>query len=168
MQSTLFSRVIERRMIPFVFRISDQPMLFRELLEMNKRYDDGLGLEGKIPGARLRIGRTVLLFLILWNLIILPVSMIFHHELARIDCHLLLILTILFTGMFFGTFVMFREWLVDHMAQRRIKEGWRNHFPHFSFEKHHREVTDLYNRALEQEIPGKELYLFILDSMIQA
>lgn len=162
-----FGSMIENQLLTFVYRTTEQPMLFRELLNMNKRYDDGLGMEGKIPGAKLRIGRTVLVFLIIWNLIVLPGSLIFHHELAKIDCHLLLILAIVFTGMFFGMFAMFKEWLIDKMTQRRIREGWINHFPHFIFDKHHREVSDLYNQALEQEIPGKELYLFILDQMIR-
>lgn len=156
---------VDRSIIPFVTRSSDQPLLLRELLEINKNHDDGLKLEGKIPGIKLRIGRTILVFLVFWNLVLLPLSMLFHTELAKIDCHLAILLAILFTGMFFGTYMMFKEWLVDRMAIQRIKEAWLNHFPHFAYEKHHLEVTRLYREALEKDVPNKELYLFIMNKL---
>jgi len=156
---------IDKTIIPFVTRSNDQPLLLRELLEINKSHDDGLKLEGKIPGLKLRIGRTILVFLILWNLILLPMSLLFHKELAQIDCHLLIILSIFFTGMFFGTYMMFKEWLVDRMAVQRIREAWLNHFPHFAYDKHHLEVTGIYREALEKDVPHKELYLFIMNKL---
>ena len=158
---------IDKTIIPFVTRSNDQPLLLRELLEINKNHDDGLKLEGKIPGLKLRIGRTILVFLILWNIILLPLSLLFHKELEKIDCHLLIILAILFTGMFFGTYMMFKEWLVDRMATARIKEAWQNHFPHFSYEKHHLQVTGLYREALEKDVPHKELYLFMMNRLAE-
>lgn len=159
---------IDKTIIPFVTRSNDQPLLLRELLEINKNHDDGLKLEGKIPGLKLRIGRTILVFLILWNALLIPLSLLFHKELAKIDCHLLIILAILFTGMFFGTYMMFKEWLVDRMATQRIKEAWLNHFPHFSYDKYHLEVSRLYREALEKEVPNKELYLFIMNKLSEA
>lgn len=156
---------VDRTIIPFVTRSNDQPLLLRELLEINKSHDDGLKLEGKIPGLKLRIGRTILVFLILWNLVMLPLSILFHKELEKIDCHLAILLAIVFTGMFFGTYIMFKEWLVDRMATQRIKEAWLNHFPHFSYEKHHLEVTGIYREALEKDVPHKELFLHIMNKL---
>lgn len=157
--------LVDKTLIPFVSRSSDQPLLLRELLEINKNYDDGLKLEGKIPGLKLRTGRTILVFIILWHLFILPLSLLFHKELEKIDCHLLIILAILFTGMFFGTYMIFKEWLVDRMARTRIKEAWLNHFPHFAYEKHHADVTALYREAIDSDVPHKELYLFIMNKL---
>ena len=159
-------RMTDRYIVPFVFRRSEQPLLLRELLELNKSYDDGMKLEGRIPGYRLRIGRTILTFLILWNVFLLPVSLVFHRELAKIDCHLLIILAIIFTGMFFGTYMMFKEWLIDRVARNRIEEAWKNHFPHFAYDKHHREIAQIYREALEKEIPSKELYLHIMNKLV--
>lgn len=157
--------VVDKTIIPFVSRTSDQPLLLRELLTINKSHDDGLKLEGKIPGLKLRIGRMILVFLIIWNLLLLPLSLLFHKELAKIDCHLLILMAIVFTSMFFGTYMMFKEWLVDRMALLRIKEAWLNHFPHFAYDIHHLEVTGLYREALEKDVPNKELYLFIMNRL---
>ncbi len=165
LQETI-DRITDNIIMPFVFRKTDQPLLLRELLELNKNYDDGMKLEGRIPGFKLRIGRTILSFLILWNIVLLPVSLVFHRELAKIDCHLLILLAIIFTGMFFGTYMMFKEWLIDRMAHKRIVEAWQNHFPHFAYDKHHKEVAQIYREALEKEIPSKELFLYIMNKLV--
>ncbi len=167
LQDTI-GQITDRYIIPFVFRSSDQPLLLRELLDLNKAFDDGMKLEGRIPGFKLRIGRTIFTFLVLWNIILLPLSLIFHKELAKIDCHLLIILAIVFTGMFFGTYMMFKEWLIDKMARKRIVEAWHNHFPHFAYDKHHKEVANIYREAVEKEIPTKELFLYIMNRLTAA
>jgi len=157
-----------KTIIPFVFRISDQPMLFVELMQTNKMYDDDMKVEGRVPGFRIRIGRTILVFLLIWHILLIPISLLFHMQLAKIDCHLLIIMAVIFTGLFFATYMMFKEWLIDLMAIRHIKKAWENHFPHFSYDKHHREVANLYSEAIEKEIPSKEIYLHILNNMISA
>jgi hypothetical protein len=153
--------------VPYVFTNNDEPLLFRELLKANKMYDDGLNLEGKIPGTRIRIGRNILVFLFIWNLFILPVSGLFHHELAKVDCHLLIISAIIFTGLFFATYSIFKSWMIDRVALKVIKEAWVNHYPHFSYEKHHKQVSRLYGKALDKELPTKDIQLYILDHMIE-
>ncbi len=157
---------INQTIIPFVFKISDQPMLFRELLQTNKMYDDDMKLEGMVPGFRIRIGRTILVFLIIWHIALIPISLLLHIQIAKIDCHLLIIFAVIFTGLFFATYAMFKEYLIDIMAEKHIRNAWKNHFPHFSYDIHHREVSRLYSEALEKEIPAKEMYLYILNNMI--
>ncbi len=157
---------IKQTILPFVFKTSEQPMLFRELLQANKMFDDDMKLEGRVPGFRIRIGRTILVFIILWHIILAPVSLLFHLQLAKVDCHLLIIFAVIFTGLFFATYAMFKEWLIDIMAEKHIRAAWKNHFPHFVYDTHHREVTKLYSEAIEKEIPSKEMYLYILNNMI--
>ena len=153
--------------VPYVFIKSDDPLLFRELLKANKMYDDGLNLEGKIPGTRLRIGRNIFVFLLLWNIFIVPFSLVFHKLLAKIDCHLLIILAVISTGLFFATYSIFKSWMIDRVALTTIKEAWHNHYPHFPYAKHHRQVARLYGKALDKELPNKEIQLYILDHMIE-
>jgi hypothetical protein len=158
---------IDRKILPYVFHLSEQPMLFKELLQANKLYNDGMRLEGNMPGFRIRIGRTILLFLLLWHLFfIIPGSLIFHTQLAKIDCHLLIIFAVIFTGFFFGSYALFKSWLIDRMSKKIIKKAWQNHYPHFSYELHSKEVSALYSEALEKEIPSKEIQLYILNRMI--
>lgn len=163
---TRIRRYQDEKIIPYVFTLSDGPMLFRDLLKANKMYQEGLKLEGKIPGFRLSVGRSYVVFIALWHLIILPASVIFHAGLEKIDCHLLIIMAVLFTGMFFATYAMFKEYLIDTVALKIIKSGWENHFPHFDYDLHAAEVAKIYSEALEKEIPHKNMQLYILDALI--
>ena len=158
---------IDNVIVPFVFTQNDEPLLFRELLKSNKMYDDGLNLEGKIPGTRIRIGRNILVFLLTWNVILLPISIIFHKLLVKIDCHILIITSVIFTGLFFATYSIFKAWMIDRVALKTIKEAWHNHYPHFAYAKHHKQVSRLYGQALDKELPNKEIQLYILDHMIE-
>ena len=158
---------IDNFIIPYVFTKSNEPLLFRELLKANKMYDDGLNLEGKIPGTRIRIGRNIYVFLVLWNIVLFPFSIIFHQILTKIDCHLLIILSVLATGLFFATYSIFKSWMIDRVALMTIKEAWHNHYPHFAYETHHKQVSRLYGKALDKELPTKDIQLYILDHMIE-
>ncbi|MFY9142770.1 hypothetical protein [Sulfuricurvum sp.] len=159
-------RFTDEKIIPYTFSLSDDPMLFRDLLQTNKMYQDGLKLEGKIPGFRMSIGRSYLVFIALWHIILLPAAAVFHKMLEKIDCHLLIIMSILFTGMFFATYAIFKEYLIDTVALRIIRKAWENHFPHFDYGLHAREVSKIYAEALEKEIPHKNLQLYILDRLV--
>lgn len=158
---------IDNKILPFTFKVSEQPMLYRELLLANKLFDDGMKLEGKIPGMRISVGRAVLVFALIWNiLLILPATAIFHAPLADMDCHVAIIASVLFTGLFFSIYFVFKEWLIDRMALLRIRKAWKNHFPPFDYDAHHKEVTALYSQALEESVPAKEMQLYILNKLI--
>jgi hypothetical protein len=163
----MFQKIIDNSLLPFMFKISEQPMLYRELLKANKIFDDGLKLEGKVPGVRIRTGRTVLVFAILWHIFfVIPGMGLFHDDLMHMDCHLGIILAIIFTGLFFFSYFVFKEWVIEHMAELQIRNAWKNHFTHFDYDLHHQEVTGIYSKAIEEEIPNKELQLYILNNMI--
>ena len=165
--SAKIRRFTDTVMIPYIFTLSDGPMLFRDLLKTNKMYQEGLKLEGKSPGFRLSIGKSYLMFIVLWHLILLPASALFHTVLAKIDCHLLIVMAVLFTGMFFATYAIFKEYLIDTVALQIIKKGWENHFPHFDYELHAKEVAKIYSEAIEKEIPHKNMQLYILDRLVE-
>lgn len=163
----MIQNFIDNIILPFTFRVSEEPMLYRELLLANKLFDDGMKLEGKIPGMRIRVGRAVLVFAILFHLfIILPGIIIFHTPLAKMDCHVAIVASVLFTGFFFSIYFVFKELLIDRMAKNRIKKAWHNHFPHFDYDLHHKEVTAIYSKAIEDEVPNKELQMYILNKLV--
>jgi len=163
----MLQHLIETKILPFIFKLSDQPMLYRELLQANKLYDDGMNLEGNIPGMRIRVGRTILVFALLWHIFfVVPGMGLFHDEMRRMDCHLAIILAVLFTGFFFAGYFVFKEWAIERMSQLLIRRAWKNHFTHFDYRLHHREVSALYSKALEEEIPHKNLQLYILNGLI--
>lgn len=158
--------IMQEKIIPYIFTLSDSPMLLRDLLHTNKMYQDGLKLEGNVPGFRLSIGKSYIVFIILWHAIIILPAILFHTKLEKFDCHLLMIMAILFTGMFFATYAIFKEYLIDTVALKIVKKGWENHFPHFDYDRHAKEVAMIYGDALEKEIPHKNMQLYILEKLI--
>jgi hypothetical protein len=153
--------------IPYVFTLSDSPMLLRELLHTNKMYQDGLKLEGNVPGFRMSVGKSYLVFIALWHAIIIIPAIFFHAKLEKLDCHLLMIMAIVFTGMFFATYAIFKEYLIDTVAMKIVKKGWENHFPHFDYDRHSKEVASIYADALDKEIPHKNMQLYILEKLVE-
>ena len=63
---------------------------------------------------------------------------------------------------------MFKEYLIDKVALKIIKKGWENHFPHFDYDLHAKEVAKIYSEALEKEVPNKNLQLYILDRLVES
>ena len=55
---TRIRRYTDEKIIPYIFTLADGPLLFRDLLKTNKMYQDGLKLEGKIPGFKMSVGRS--------------------------------------------------------------------------------------------------------------
>ncbi|MDP3266871.1 MAG: hypothetical protein Q8M39_08585 [Sulfuricurvum sp.] len=158
--------LMQDKIMPYIFTLSDSPMLLRELLHTNKMYQDGLKLEGNVPGFRMSVGRSYLVFIALWHAIIIIPAIFFHAKLEKLDCHLLMIMAILFTGMFFATYAIFKEYLIDTVALKILKKGWENHFPHFDYDRHAKEVALIYADALEKEVPHKNMQLYILENLI--
>ena len=161
-----FEQWVDTKLLAYIFRVSEQPMLFGELLNANKIVQDGMKIDGNIQGFRLSLGRAYLVYIIFWHIVIVPPSLIFHKFLINIDCHVLILLAVLFTGVFFGVFSIFNEYVQERMARKVVKNAWKNHFPHFSYEQHAAEVAKIYSEALEKEIHHKDMRLHILNNIV--
>ncbi len=156
---------LEDKIINISFDQNTRPLSFIELLKANKIYDDHMPPQGQIPGIRLNTTKAFIIFIILWHLIIIPILTIFHGILTKVDCHLSIILAVLFTLLFFGTFSIFKEWLYEKMLLKKIKDNWEHHFPLFDYEKNHHLVTQIYTQALEKGIPKNKMRVFIFDNL---
>ncbi|MFC2073967.1 hypothetical protein ACFLR3_01820 [Campylobacterota bacterium] len=156
----------QNKILPFTFKISEQPMLFKELLHANKIYNDGMNLEYNMKGFRVRLGRIYLVFFIVWLLILTPPSLIFHTLLAKIDCHALILSSIVFTVLFFSTFALFKAWLIELVSKQNITQAWKNHFPHFDYAKNSQNVSKIYSQALESGVANKDLQHYIITKMV--
>ncbi len=157
---------IDNVILPYIFRISEAPIRFEELMQANKVYNDGMPVDAHLLGYRLRLGRMYLVFVIFTHLFILPVTLIFHKVLATIDCHYLIVVAVLFTALFFASFTLFKEYMTELMTLRRLKEAWKIHFPHFSYAKHSKEVAGFYKEALAKEIHHRDLSRYIIDKIV--
>ena len=158
--------LIHTKIIPFVFKISKQPMLFKELMHANKIYNDGMNLEYNMKGFRTRLGRIYFVYFALILLISFPLSFAFHTQLAKIDCHALIISSIVFTILLFSGFALFKSWLIEQVSSDLIVQAWKNHFPHFYYLNNTQKVSSIYSQAIESGVQNKDLQRHIITKMV--
>ena len=158
---------LSRFIVEFVFRFSTQPMRFKELLNANKVYNDGMNLENNIHGFKLRLGRSYLVFFVLFIMINIPILGALHGVILDFDTHVIIILTALITGSFFISFSMFKEFLIDRAALVIITKAWDKHLSLFPFEKFSRDIASFYGQAIEDEIAIGNLQQYIFDKIAQ-
>lgn len=161
-----FKHFLQEKILPFVFKISDQPMLFKEFMHTNKIYNDGMNLEYNMIGFKSRLGRIEFLYLSLVILISSPLGFFFHTQLAMIDCHALIISSIVFTILLFSSFTIFKSWLIEQISTKLILKAWKNHFPHFNYKKNSLEVSNIYSHALEDGIHNHDLKRHIITKIV--
>lgn len=162
-------KIVDKKLIPYVFIISSNPILFHDLLEANRQINEGLVPNSAALGFRIKLRNIYIAFLVLVHLIlILPATAIFHKPLAKLNCHLSIILAIFGTGFLFIGFNVFREYLSDKVAMQRLKDGWKLHFPLFDFETHSKRVADIYTQALKKKISRNELELYMMNELSKA
>jgi hypothetical protein len=159
-------RYINNKIIPYTFAISQSPILFHDLLEANRLIKDGMTPESGSLGYRMKLGHTYILFFILAHIIfVLPAMAIFHIFLTKLDCHLSVIAAVVFTGLFFTSFTIFKEFLLDRISMTRVKEGWKLHFPLFDFETYSPKVAKIYAEAIRKKVARGELEFFIMSEI---
>ena len=161
----IWERFVDTKIIPYVFTCPKHPLRFIELLKANKAFIDGLDPTMTIPGIKLSLFRLYISYFVLWNIVLIPLSMIFHPFLAKLDCHLAIVLAIIFTFLFFGSLQILKNWLIERVAQKIIKRAWKNHFNYFDYEKYRFTVADLYAEAIDRDIPKHQLERFIMDRL---
>ena len=159
------SSFIDRRILPYVFKITPSPLRFKELLVANRVYEEGMNLENTIHGFKMRLGRTYFVFFLLWLGFLLPVSALLHSLLIDMDTHVLIILTALLTGAYFITFSIFRENLIDRVALGIIKKAWERHLSLFDFALYSEDVASFYGEAVEEEVAIGDLQRYIFDKL---
>ncbi len=152
--------------INFAFEKPKYPMRFRELMEANRIFVDNLDVK-LIPGIKFCRLKLYLVYFIFWNLVVIPLALIFHAFLAKLDCHVSIILAIIFTLLFFGTYKIFEEHIKKEAAKRLILSAWQKYLPHFDYDKHHEEVAQIYKEALDRDIPKKDIERFVIDRLIK-
>ncbi len=166
MGANIYQKLLDK-IVSIVFTPPKYPMRFRELMEANRVLVDNLPTD-TIPGLKFCRLKLYGIYFVLWNLLIIPLALLFHRFLAQLDCHLSIILAIIFTLLFFGTYKIFENRVKEYAALKLIKEGWKNYLPHFPYEKYHLEIAQIYKEAIERDIPKKKIEQFIIDRLIES
>jgi hypothetical protein len=155
------------KIVNYVFELPKYPLRFRELMEANRVYIDNLDIN-QIPGIKFCKIKLYIVYFIIWNLILIPLSLIFHSLLAKLDCHIAIVLAIIFTLLFFGTYKIFEEKLKRLVALKIIKNSWQNYLPHFNYEKYKEKVAHIYKEAIDRELPKSKIEQFVIDKIIES
>jgi hypothetical protein len=74
---------------------------------------------------------------------------------------------VLVTSAVFVGFDFFKSWIRDAITLKLIKKAWLVHFPYFSYDKYSKKVEDIYNKSLKNEIPKKDLQLYVMDKLLE-
>ncbi len=157
---------INKKLIPYVFLTSQNPVLFHDLLEANRQLRDGLMPNSGALGYKIKLSHIYIAFLVFIHLFfIIPAVALFHKPLAHLNCHLSIILAVVITGVFFIGFSIFREFLVEKISHQRVKEGWKLHFPLFDFDTFSQKVADIYTESLKKKISRGELEFFVMNEL---
>jgi hypothetical protein len=153
------------KIISYIYNISKQPVKLDKLLEANYLFNEGMKLDGTKLGFRLKIGKAYIVFLLLAHIIIIPVAFISHEIFIHLDCHASIVLAVFFTALLFGMFSFFKEWTRDCVTKQRIKHMWSLHFPHFPFDEFSKDVAEIYDEAMKEDIKHADMEMYILDKL---
>ena len=156
--------IVEKTLL-FIYNISNQPVKLDGLLQANLLYQDGMKLDGSKLGFRLRLARAYLVFFLLIHILIIPIALIFHNVIKNLDCHIAILLAIIFTSFLFGLFSIFKQNSADMISQLRIKQVWKIHFPHFPYTEYSQDIAKIYAQALKEDIKTSDLERYILDNL---
>ena len=156
---------LKENIIDYIYIISKQPVKLSELLQANTLFREGMLLDDSKLGFRLRTNRAYIVFILIIQLIIIPLAFLAHNLFAILDCHASIIVAMIFTAFLLGIFHCFKDWTKDAVTKSRIKQMWVLHFPHFPYEEFNKEVTNIYERAQSQDIKQVDLERYILDNL---
>jgi len=155
----------KEKLIQYLYIKSSQPIHFEELMKANLLLVEGIIPSERLLKYRVLLGRAYLSFIILTHLFIIPLVGLLHGVLAKMDCHLSIILAVAFTGVFFASFTSYKEWLFENISKKIVKSAWELHFPHFDYKTHHTKAARLYDETLRKKIAKHEVQIYILDGL---
>ena len=156
---------LKEKILEYVYIISKQPMLLRDLLIANRQCKEGMHVDPAKLGFRLRLSRAYFVYMIMVLIVLVPVSLITHKSIAKADSHLSIIGAVIITAVIFIGFNFFRAWMRDSVTKELIKRSWKLHFPFFSYEEYSDKIEEIFEKSLKDEISKRDLEKYILDNI---
>ncbi|MCR4941773.1 MAG: hypothetical protein K5978_03130 [Campylobacter sp.] len=149
-----------------IFILSNQPVLFRDLLEANSLYNEGMLIDGAKLNFRFNYAQTYKIYAMICIFILLPLIIIAHNFFVIVDTHISILITIFLTSAVFLGFDMFKIWARKEMSFECIKKAWQMHFPYFSYEKYSKKVDEIYSKASKNNVCKRDLEQYVLENLI--
>lgn len=158
---------IKEKIILYVYKISNQPILFRDLLEANSHYNERMYVDSGKLGFRIKIAKAYIAYFILIASVLVPLTLISHYFLEHIDFHFSIIGTIIITSAVFIGFNYFKAWIRNAITLKLIKKAWLVHLPYFAYDKYSKKVENIYKESLKDEVSKKDLQLYVMDKLVE-
>jgi hypothetical protein len=159
---------LKDKITSYVYKISKQPVTFRDLLTANALYNEGMYVDPSKLNFRMDITKAYIAYALLAAAVLIPLLAITHTIFTNLDFHISIIGTIFATASVFVGFYFFKHCIRDRITLQLIKEAWKIHFPYFPYDKYSKIIEDIYNDALKKDIPKKELERYVLDKLSQS
>ena len=159
-------KTLKDKILDYIYILSKQPILLRDLLEANRQYNEGMHVDPAKLGFRLKLTRAYFVYILIVLGILIPLSALLHTPLAGIDSHISIVGAMIITAAIFIGFNFFIAKTRDEISYRQIKRSWKLRFPYFSYEDYNHKVEEIYQRAIKEEISKRDLEKYILDNLV--
>ena len=158
---------IKEKIINYVYTLSNQPVIFRDLLSANSHYNEKMYVDPGKLGFRMSIVKAYIAYLILSTLAVMPLIGVTHYFLKNMNFHFSVLGAVIVTSAIFIGFNFFKAWIRDAITLKLIKKAWLVHFPYFAYDKYSKKVEGIYNESLKSEISKKDLQLYMMDKLVE-
>ena len=156
---------IKDKILEYVYIISKQPILLKDLLVANRQHNDGMHVDPAKLGFRIRLIRAYIVYIGLVLAILIPASLLTHKPLAKVDAHISIVGAMIITAAIFMGFNFFRDRMRDSVTKELIKRSWKLHFPFFSYEEYSHKIDEIFESAMKEEISKRDLEKYILENL---
>lgn len=156
---------ITKRVLNYIFTRSKQPVLLKDLLVATKQFNQGMEVDAGRLGFRLKLSRAYFVYIILVLLVLIPISLLTHTALAKIDSHISIVGGMVITALIFMGFNFFRDKVIEMMTKEVITKAWSLHFPFFAFEEYSNKFVKIFDQAIKEEVSKRDLQKYILEKI---
>ena len=158
-------KTIKSKILEYIYTVSKQPILLKDLLVANRQYNAGMHVDPAKLGFRLNLMRAYMVYIAIVLAILVPISLLTHKPLAKIDPHISILGAMIITAAIFIGFNFFRDKMRDIMTKELIKKSWKLHFPFFSYEDYSIKIDVIFDNSIKDEISKRDLEKYILDKL---
>ena len=158
-------KTFKNKLLEYVYTISKQPILLKDLLVANRQHNDGMHVDPAKLGFRIRLIRAYIVYIGLVLAILIPASLLTHKPLAKVDAHISIVGAMIITAAIFMGFNFFRDRMRDTMTKELIKRSWKLHFPFFSYEEYSSKINEIFEKAMREEVSKRDLEKYILENL---
>ncbi|EAI3266866.1 hypothetical protein GAB47_05800 [Campylobacter jejuni] len=115
-----------------------------------------------------KILNSYIYFGVFCAVILLPLLLITHYFLTKLDFHISIVSAVMVTACVFIGYDIFKVYTRKIISKKIIQKAWALHFPYFAYEKYSTMAGEFYKEALKEEIPKANLEQYVLDKIIHS